>query len=445
MKNNTIHIVPACGKLSAGIALLAKSLGFTVKCYDQSPQDPMLSQLRKHGLSVEKEWPDPNTIKNDLVVLGNTMGRYSAWVEACMDGGVTFMSMPQWLRQYVLKDRKVIVVAGTHGKTTVTSMVTFFLQKLGCDPGYLIGGQCPSLSASASLGSGEYFVIEGDEYDTAFFDKRAKLFWYWPHLALINNLEYDHMDIYPSIQDLYQTFQYWLRLVAPTGHILIDKSLASLGLVHEKQKADYFSAEDMIIQHDDLYQKFTLRLDKDYTCEWSLIGEVYVKNLIAAMKVVQSLGLSVSAALAHVNAYQSVDRRMTFVGRTDNIILYDDFAHHPTSIEKVMRLAFTQKKLLIIYPENYYMRSVEGLHAVSALAQAYSQKVIWLHNPRSAFSEDDGRAIFGDCFCMHSEDVANAVKSMMSPSNVVVTMSAKYLPELHQAILDINLAVQTDL
>lgn len=429
-----MHIVPACGKLSAGIALLAKGLGFDVRCYDQNPQDPMLSQLSKHQLKVEEDWPDPKLIKNDLVVLGNSMGRYSEWVESCMAEGVTFMSMPQWLHEYVLKDRKVIVIAGTHGKTTVTSMVTFFLKKLGLDPGYLIGGQCPSLSASASLGS-DYFVIEGDEYDTAFFDKRAKLFWYWPHIALINNLEHDHMDIYPTFQDLVQTFQYWLRLVSPTGHILIDKSLASHGLVHEKQKAEYFSEEDIIQDHNELYTKFTLRFDQDYACEWSLIGEVYVKNLIAAMKVIQCLGLSVSDALAHVKSFQSVDRRMTFIGQNKGLMLYDDFAHHPTSIEKVMRLAFDQEKILIVYPMNFYMRSAEGLHAVAALAQAYNQKVIWMHNPRSVFTKEEAMAIWGDSFCVSTDDVVKTIESFKLDKQVVITMSANYMSDLHQEIL----------
>jgi len=342
-----IHILGIAGTFMGGIAAIAKAAGFEVTGSDLNVYPPMSTQLNELGIEfVQGYGADQLDLNPDIVVVGNALSRGSPVVEAMLDRGMRYTSGPAWLADQVLKDRHVLAVAGTHGKTTTSSMLTWILEHAGLKPGFLIGGVPSNFDGTARLGDSRYFVIEADEYDTAFFDKRAKFVHYRPRTAVLNNLEYDHADIYPDVASIRRQFNQLLRTVPSAGRLIVNGEDAELSKTLELgcwtprerfstalPDADW-TAEDVAGGS----AQFTVRLRGAAVAEvtWNLLGKHNVMNALAAIAAAAHVGVEPQAAARALNEFRGVKRRMEIRGVVGGVTVYDDFAHHPTAIETTL-------------------------------------------------------------------------------------------------------------
>lgn len=337
-----IHILGICGTFMGGIACLAKELGHRVSGSDQNIYPPMSTQLEKLGIELHDGY-HPNAFKEepDVVVIGNALSRGNSAVEYVLDKGIRYQSGPEWLAEHVLQNRHVLAVAGTHGKTTTTSMLSWILEYCGMNPGFLIGGVPENFGVSARLGQSPFFVVEADEYDTAFFDKRSKFVHYHPRTCLLNNLEFDHADIFPDLAAIEKQFHHLIRTVPGNGLVLTPihddnlNNVLKMGLWSLHQtfglNTGEWHAENISLQGNsfEVWHQNTL-LGK---VEWSLIGSYNVHNAIACIAAAAHAGMIPKYAIEALSQFKSVKRRMELKGIYKEIALYDDFAHHPTAIK----------------------------------------------------------------------------------------------------------------
>lgn len=336
-----IHILGICGTFMGGIAALAKSAGHEVSGSDANVYPPMSTQLQTLGIKLHGGYAAANLQPTpDLVLVGNALSRGNPEVEAVLARGLPYTSGPQWLAEHVLRGQHVLAVAGTHGKTTTSSMLAWILQHAGLNPGYLIGGVPLDFNLSARLGAGRYFVVEADEYDTAFFDKASKFLHYRPRTLILNNLEYDHADIFPDLASIQTQFHYLVRTVPPNGRIVVNADDAALKAVLERgcwtpRTTFSLGDADWTARHvAEDGSRFTV------TCggkaagmvEWEQIGRHNVLNGLAAMAAAQQVGVHPSQAAEALIRFRGVKRRLEVRARVDGITVYDDFAHHPTAI-----------------------------------------------------------------------------------------------------------------
>ncbi len=357
MKVKKIHILGIAGTFMGGIAQLAKAMGCEVTGSDKAIYPPMSTQLEQAGIAVSNE-ADPSFLKTepDVVVIGNAKSRGDVAVEATLNTLQKYTSGPQWLAENILHDRWVIAVAGTHGKTTTASMVAWILEFAGLKPGFLIGGVPSNFGVSARLGNAPFFVVEADEYDTAFFDKRSKFVHYHPRTLVINNLEFDHADIFDNLAAIQTQFHHCVRTVPGNGLIITPNDEPNVDKVIEKgcwtpietqgeQHADWSYKR---IQSDGsafrVYYKNTFIGD----VYWSMTGRHNIRNALSAIAAAQNAGVMVSCAVEALNHFKGVARRMSLVGEVNGITLYDDFAHHPTAIQTTLQGA---KQQLMIHKQ----------------------------------------------------------------------------------------------
>jgi UDP-N-acetylmuramate: L-alanyl-gamma-D-glutamyl-meso-diaminopimelate ligase len=344
-----VHILGIAGTFMGGLAAIAKAAGFRVTGSDLNVYPPMSDQLAALGIDfVQGYGAEQLDLKPDVVVVGNALSRGSPVVEAMLDRNMAYTSGPQWLADQVLKDKHVIAVAGTHGKTTTSSMLAFILDYAGRRPGFLIGGVPSNFDSTARLGSGEYFVIEADEYDTAFFDKRAKFVHYRPRTAILNNLEYDHADIYPDLASIRRQFNQLLRTVPAAGRIVQNGDDAELDAViaagcwTPRQEFSLKRADaewSASLAPGSSCGEFTvLRAGRPVVdVRWPLLGEHNVMNALAAIAAADHVGVSPERAALALGRFMGVKRRMELRGVVGGISVYDDFAHHPTAIETTLK------------------------------------------------------------------------------------------------------------
>jgi UDP-N-acetylmuramate: L-alanyl-gamma-D-glutamyl-meso-diaminopimelate ligase len=346
-----IHILGIAGTFMGGVAAIAKAAGFRVTGSDLNVYPPMSTQLQSLGIEfVQGYGAGQLDLKPDMVVVGNALSRGSPVIEVMLDRGMAYTSGPLWLAEQVLHSRHVIAVTGTHGKTTTTAMLTWILEHAGLQPGFLVGGVPGNFNSSARLGAAPFFVIEADEYDTAFFDKRAKFVHYRPRTAILNNLEYDHADIYPDVASIRRQFNQLLRTVPGAGRLIVngaDPELAktlsegcwtpreSFGLSQAGAHCDWTAR----LGSDSAASRFTVQFQGRDVAEvvWSLIGEHNVLNALAAIGAAAHAGVSPQRAAEALNAFSGVKRRMEVRGVVDGVTVYDDFAHHPTAIETTLK------------------------------------------------------------------------------------------------------------
>jgi len=343
-----VHILGICGTFMGGIAALAREAGHRVTGSDQNVYPPMSTQLAALGIDIVQGYeaaqlePAP-----DVVVVGNALSRGKPVIEALLEKRIPYTSGPEWLSRHVLRDRWVLAVAGTHGKTTTTSMLAHILDHAGLAPGFLIGGVPGNFAASARLGSAPFFVIEADEYDTAFFDKRAKFVHYHPRTLILNNLEFDHADIYRDLEAIKQQFNHLLRVVPGSGLVVHNAADAHLDDVLAR---GCWTPREGFAQGGDNgggngarwsarltgadHARFEVLLDgaPQGTVAWSMLGAHNVDNALAAIAAARHAGVPVAAGIAALAAFRGVRRRMELVGTAAGISIYDDFAHHPTAI-----------------------------------------------------------------------------------------------------------------
>jgi UDP-N-acetylmuramate: L-alanyl-gamma-D-glutamyl-meso-diaminopimelate ligase len=343
-----IHILGIAGTFMGGVAAIAKSAGFRVTGSDLNVYPPMSTQLQALGIEfVQGYGAEQLDLNPDVVVVGNALSRGSPVIEAMLDRGMAYTSGPLWLAEQVLHSRHVIAVTGTHGKTTTTAMLTWILEDAGLAPGYLVGGVPGNFDSSARLGKAPFFVIEADEYDTAFFDKRAKFVHYRPRTAILNNLEYDHADIYPDVASIRRQFNQLLRTVPGSGRLIVNGADAELAQTLSEgcwTPREFFGLggdTEWAAQIDagSAASRFTVHFKGRAVAQvtWDLIGEHNVMNALAAIAAAAHAGVTAERSAQALSVFRGVKRRMEVRGVVDGVTVYDDFAHHPTAIETTLK------------------------------------------------------------------------------------------------------------
>ena len=333
-----IHILGVCGTFMGGIAVIAKQAGHRVTGCDANVYPPMSTQLAEAGINLAEGFgEDQLKLNPDLWVIGNVVSRGNPLMEAVLDRGDRYISGPQWLWENVLYGKWVLAVAGTHGKTSTSSMLAWILEDSGHRPGFLIGGIPQDFGISARLTDSRYFVIEADEYDTAFFDKRSKFVHYRPQTAVLNNLEFDHADIFVDLAAIETHFSHFMRTIPRSGLVVSNGREPALQRVLSRgcwTPVEHFGVEPGWNARGEGEQRFSVSLAAEElgTVRWELLGEHNRMNALAAIAAARHAGVCPSASIASLSRFQNVRRRLEVRGEAAGVTVYDDFAHHPTAI-----------------------------------------------------------------------------------------------------------------
>jgi UDP-N-acetylmuramate: L-alanyl-gamma-D-glutamyl-meso-diaminopimelate ligase len=369
-----IHILGICGTFMGGIAVLAKKAGYRVTGCDANVYPPMSTQLEAQGIELIDGWgSDQLKLNADMYVIGNVVSRGNPLMEEILNRNLTYISGPQWLSQALLQDKWVLAVAGTHGKTTTSSMLAWILEYANMNPGFLIGGVPQNFGISARLTDSPFFVIEADEYDTAFFDKRSKFVHYRPRTAVLNNLEFDHADIFPDLAAIETQFHHLVRTVPGNGLIVSNGREESLDRVIKRgcwTPIEQFGITALASspaggglgsgwQINDA-NLVTFNGKSQGTLKWELMGEHNRMNALAALAAARHSGVPVAQGLSALGEFKNVKRRMEVCGTVNGITVYDDFAHHPTAIattvEGLRRKVGKARILAVIEPRSNTMK-----------------------------------------------------------------------------------------
>jgi UDP-N-acetylmuramate: L-alanyl-gamma-D-glutamyl-meso-diaminopimelate ligase len=365
-----IHILGVCGTFMAGIAAIAREAGHRVTGSDANAWPPMSTQLQELGIEVMQGYePAHLDPAPDMVVVGNVITRGNAAMEYVLNAGLPYTSGPQWLSEHVLQGRHVLAVAGTHGKTTTSALLAWLLEHAGLQPGFLVGGVPQNFGISARLGQSQYFVIEADEYDTAFFDKRSKFVHYRPRTAILNNLEYDHADIFPDLAAIERQFHHLIRTVPGEGRLVVNGGDANLARVLQQgcwsEVVHFDSAAGWSAQGDDA-ERYTLAINGEPqgAVQSPLAGLHNRANTLAAFAAANHIGVPTATLIAGLAEFRSVKRRLEKRGEQSGVTVFDDFAHHPTAIEvtvDALRRQGPGRILAVLEPRSNTMRL--GTHA----------------------------------------------------------------------------------
>lgn len=447
-----IHILGICGTFMGGIAAIAKELGHRVSGCDANVYPPMSTQLAALGIELMQGYElEHFDDEPDLVIIGNAMSRGNTLVEYVLDRNIAYTSGPQWLLENVLKDRWVLAVSGTHGKTTTSSMLTWILEYAGMAPGYLIGGVPQNFDSSARLGKAPFFVIEADEYDTAFFDKRSKFVHYRPRTLVINNLEFDHADIFDDITDIQKQFNHLIRMVPSNGLILSPQSDIAIAetiaqdcwtdtevTVDDSNKSDGWYGEKLIADGSEFVVSFKGKVFG--TVNWNLIGDFNIDNGLMAIAAARNAGITPEVAIEALSEFINTKRRLELRGEVNGVRVYDDFAHHPTAITKTLagvRNHVGEKRVIaVLEPRSNTMKS--GVHKdtlAKSLAQA--DQVFVYQGEGVTWSVD---ALINDCqqACTVSDNIEHLVQAIAQqskPNDTIVVMSNGGFGGIHQKLL----------
>ena len=393
-----------------GIAAIARELGHEVEGSDGDVYPPMSTQLESLGIALKSGYKAEHIhADTDQVIVGNALSRGNPAIEHVLDRRLKYISGPQWLGEQLLGMRQVLAVAGTHGKTTTTSLLAWLLESASLAPGFLIGGVPGNFPASARLGKGKSFVIEADEYDTAFFDKRSKFVHYRPSIAILNNLEFDHADIFPDLAAIQRQFHHFVRIVPGNGVLIVnaeDQHIADVLKMGCWSRVESFGIDAgdwraRLLEADGSVFEVSFKDSVIGTVQWSLLGRHNVMNALAALAAAQAAGAEVSTLLPAFSEFRSVKRRMEHIGDLDGVVVYDDFAHHPTAIETTLaglRAKVGDARIIVaLEPRSNSMRL--GAHAEQlAPSLAAADHVVFLQRPelpwdaRKVICALDGRA-----------------------------------------------------
>ncbi len=422
-----IHILGIAGTFMGGVAALARECGVEVEGSDHAVYPPMSTQLEALGIRLAEGY-DPAHISADCdaVVIGNALSRGNPAVEHVLDAGLPYTSGAEWLADHVLPGRQVVAVAGTHGKTTTTSLLAFLLDRAGAEPGFLIGGVAADFGVSARRGQGPPFVVEADEYDTAFFDKRSKFVHYRPRVAILNNLEYDHADIFPDVAAIQRQFHHLVRTVPAHGRLIVngeDARLAEVLAMGCWTPVQRFGIE---APHGTILDWRAELLDADGSvfrvwragaaigvAHWPLLGRHNVMNALAALAAAAALGHEVATLLPWLAEFRGIKRRLEVLGTSQGITVYDDFAHHPTAIATTLaglRAKVGKARILVaLEPRSNSMRL--GAHAAElAPALAAADVVVLLQRPNLPWDAASViAALRGEGVCVADADALIAV------------------------------------
>ncbi len=453
-----IHILGICGTFMGGLAVLAKEAGHKVTGCDANVYPPMSTQLREQGIElIEGYGQHQLSLQPDMYVIGNVVSRGNPLMETIMNRGLPYMSGPQWMGEYILHDKWVLAVAGTHGKTTTSSMLAWILEQAGYAPGFLIGGVPLNFGVSARLGGeaaqAPFFVIEADEYDTALFDKRSKFIHYRPRTAIFNNLEYDHADIFPDLAAIETQFHHLVRTIPAIGRIIANGGQESLRRVIARgcwSEVEWFNGSDeehwRMVEHGD--GRFDVYLDgqRQGTVSWDLTGEHNHWNAIAAIAAARHTGVPPAQAIDSLSSFQNVKRRMEVRGVVNRITVIDDFAHHPTAIattvEGLRRKVGASRILAVLEPRSNTMKlgtmkdALPGSLKAADLVFGYGAK----GDGKEALGWDLGAALspLGDKARAFDDlsALVDAVTAAARPGDSVLVMSNGGFGGVHQKLLD---------
>ncbi|MFT4178835.1 MAG: UDP-N-acetylmuramate:L-alanyl-gamma-D-glutamyl-meso-diaminopimelate ligase [Thermomonas sp.] len=433
-----LHILGIAGTFMGGVAVLARELGHAVEGSDQNIYPPMSTQLETLGIALKQGYLPGNIASDcDEIVVGNALSRGNAAVEHVLDAGMQYTSGAQWLSECVLPGRDVLAVAGTHGKTTTTTILAFLLEAAGRTPGFLIGGVAEDFGVSARIGAGREFVVEADEYDTAFFDKRSKFVHYRPLVAILNNLEYDHADIFPDVAAIQRQFHHLVRTVPRRGRLIVNghdthlREVLAMGCWTPAERFGFDESFEWSARKlsEDGSRFAVLRDGKQVgIVEWPLLGDHNVLNGLAALAACAAVGVDVAAVIPALAQFRSVKRRLEVIGECNGITIYDDFAHHPTAIATTLaglRAKVGDARVIVaMEPRSNSMRL--GAHA-DALAPSLdaADAVVFLARPELPW--DTGKviaAIRGQARAVADADaLIAALKAQARPGDHVVFMS----------------------
>lgn len=339
-----IHIIGICGTFMGGVARLARELNYEVTGSDANTYPPMSTQLEALNITLFEGYSADNIPGDaDVIVIGNSISRGNPELEHVLEKNLNYTSGAQWLSEHVLQDRWVLAVAGTHGKTTTSSLLTWILQDNDLEPGFLIGGVPENFGISSRLGNTPFFVIEADEYDTAFFDKRSKFVHYKPRTLILNNLEFDHADIFDDLTAIQKQFHHLIRTIPMSGRIITNQQsealseVLNMGCWSEIETFGRKQSDWQTVKDKSDASKFELKhQDTNIKCYWDLIGEHNMQNALAAIAAAHHVGIPIENACRSLASFKSVKRRMEHIGEINGLHVYDDFAHHPTAIEKTL-------------------------------------------------------------------------------------------------------------
>jgi len=453
-----VHILGIGGTFMGGVAAIAKAAGYRVTGADLNVYPPMSTQLRELGIDfIQGYGAEQLDLRPDIVVVGNALSRGSPVIEAMLDRGMAYTSGPQWLAEQVLREKHVIAVAGTHGKTTTTAMLTWILEEAGLAPGFLVGGVPSNFDCTARLGKGPFFVIEADEYDTAFFDKRAKFVHYRPRTAVLNNLEFDHADIYPDIAAIRRQFNQLLRTVPAAGRIIVngdDAELAttlklgcwtpreSFALPKAAGGAGADAEWSALIAPGSAASRFTVLCRGKTVGEvnWPLLGEHNVMNALAAIAAARHVDVDPARAARALGAFRGVKRRMEIRGMVHGITVYDDFAHHPTAIETTLsglRARVGDARIVaVLEPRSNTMKL--GVHREQmAPALALADRAWFLTSPDLGWDLPSAVAALGAraSFAASVDELVKGLTDDSRPGDHVLVMSNGGFGGLHDKLL----------
>lgn len=386
-----IHILGICGTFMGGVAMIARELGYKVTGSDTNVYPPMSTFLASHGIEIIPHYdvtqlqPAP-----DLVVIGNAMSRGNPCVEYVLDNQLNYTSGPQWLHDHLLKDRWVLAVSGTHGKTTTTGMLSWILDQNGIDTGFLIGGVAGNFGISARAGNSSFFVIEADEYDSAFFDKRSKFVHYTPKTLIINNVEFDHADIFDDLKAIQKQFHHLIRTMPKKGCILSSSTDEN---VQNTLKMGVYSEQQFIGEGKEWFAK-PLNADcskfaifhlgeKKGEVHWRIIGKHNMHNALMAIAAAYHAGVDVGGACKALGSFINANRRLEVKGEVNGITVYDDFAHHPTAIEATIDALRSkvgkQRILVVLEPRSNTMKM--GIHKEDIAPSLRDAQAVFIYQP----------------------------------------------------------------
>ena len=451
-----IHILGICGTFMGGIAVLAKAAGHKVTGCDANVYPPMSTQLEAQGVElIEGFDPSQTALNPDIYVIGNVVSRGNPLMEAILNQGLPYISGPQWLAENVLQGKWVLAVAGTHGKTTTSSMLAWILEYAGLAPGFLIGGVPENFSVSARLPQtpaqdknsvSPFFVIEADEYDTAFFDKRSKFVHYRPRTAVLNNLEFDHADIFEDLNAIEKQFHHLVRTVPQQGLVVVNGKEASLQRVLDKgcwTPVEKFGTDDdwqaVHAQGDGSFDVVYKGQMQGHVA-WGLLGEHNRMNALASIAAARHAGVAVEVSIAALTAFKNVKRRMEVRGESRGVVVYDDFAHHPTAIETTiagLRAKVGAARILaVLEPRSNTMKLGVMKNALPAsLAQA---DLVFCYQANLGWDAGAALASIASKTQVHDDltQLILAIKQVATAGDHVLVMSNGGFGGIHQKLLD---------
>ncbi|MEO8963338.1 MAG: UDP-N-acetylmuramate:L-alanyl-gamma-D-glutamyl-meso-diaminopimelate ligase [Gammaproteobacteria bacterium] len=444
-----IHILGICGTFMAGIAVLAKQAGHEVSGSDQNVYPPMSTQLESQGITLLSGF-DPAHIDSslDYVIVGNVIKRGNPAMEYVMAQNIPYLSGPEWLFKNIIQKRWVLAVSGTHGKTTTTSMLAWLLESAGLNPGFLIGGVPENFGVSARIGSDPFFVIEADEYDSAFFDKRSKFIHYRPKTLILNNLEFDHADIFHDLEAIKQQFSYLLRTVPENGRIIVHAEDKNIPDVIEKGcwtpvvsfggKSGYWQAR--LIKEDGSCFEVLQDGASVGRVNWNLLGKHNVENALAALAAAVHAGVPAAHGTSALSSFKNVKRRMEVKGQVNDIVLYDDFAHHPTAIMTTLaglraKIGKNTRIIVVLEFGSYTMRS--GVHKNAMTDALIDADMVVCKRPAADWNLSEileqiqkPTLLFDDV-----DTIVDNLAPQLKPGDQVVVMSNSSFGNIHQKLL----------